>query len=165
MKKTIIIFAFIPFVFACTDSKKNNNSAEIAQAKQAAIDSVKQANLISQQQKTIDSLKNVAVINNQKETTKTTPDKATVGSKNGYVSSKSSVPATPVGYSTTKKKKLSNTAKGAIIGAGVGAVTGAVVAKKKGQGAIIGGVVGAGTGAGVGAIIDKKQKEEPKIYY
>lgn len=164
MKKTIIIFAFIPFVFACTDSKKNNNSAEIAQAKQAAIDSVKQANLIIQQQKTIDSLKTVAVINNQRETTKT-PDKATVSSKNGYVSSKSSVPATPVGYSTTKKKKLSNTAKGAIIGAGVGAVTGAVVAKKKGQGAIIGGVVGAGTGAGVGAIIDKKQKEEPKIYY
>lgn len=163
MKKTIIIFAFIPFVFACTDSKQTNNSAEIAKAKQAAIDSVNKANLIIQQQKTIDSLKNVAAINEKKEIAKTT-EKTIVSSKNGYVGSKSSVPATPVGYSTTKKKKLSNTAKGAIIGASVGAVTGAVVAKKKGQGAVIGGVIGAGTGAGVGAVIDKKQ-EEPKIFY
>ena len=58
-----------------------------------------------------------------------------------------------------KKKGWSNTAKGAVIGAGVGAATGAIVSKKKGQGAIIGGLVGAGVGAGTGAIIDEKKKE------
>jgi YMGG-like Gly-zipper len=48
--------------------------------------------------------------------------------------------------------------KGAVIGAGVGAATGAIVSKKKGEGAIIGGLVGAGVGAGTGAIIDDKKK-------
>lgn len=56
---------------------------------------------------------------------------------------------------------MSSTAKGAIIGAGVGAVTGAIVDKKHGEGAIVGAVLGAGAGAGTGAIIDhnKKKKE------
>ena len=39
---------------------------------------------------------------------------------------------------TAKKKGWSGTAKGAVIGAGVGAATGAIVNKKKGTGAIIG---------------------------
>lgn len=55
-----------------------------------------------------------------------------------------------------KKKKLSNTAKGALIGAGVGAVTGAVVSKKKGQGAVIGGLIGAGAGAAAGRATEKR---------
>lgn len=61
---------------------------------------------------------------------------------------------------TAKEKKgMSSTAKGAIIGAGVGAVTGAVVSKKHGKGAVIGGIIGAGVGAGTGAVIDKKKKK------
>lgn len=59
---------------------------------------------------------------------------------------------------TTEKKGWSSTAKGAVIGAGVGAATGAIVSKKKGEGAIIGGLAGAGIGAGTGAIIDSKKK-------
>lgn len=60
-----------------------------------------------------------------------------------------------------KKKGWSSAAKGAVIGAGVGAITGAAVSKKKGEGAIIGGLAGAGVGAGTGAIIDsKKNKKE-----
>jgi ElaB/YqjD/DUF883 family membrane-anchored ribosome-binding protein len=43
-----------------------------------------------------------------------------------------------------KKKGWSSTAKGAVIGAGVGAATGAIISKKKSTGAIIGGVAGAG---------------------
>lgn len=64
--------------------------------------------------------------------------------------------------STTQKKKgWSSTAKGAVIGTGVGALTGALVSDQKGKGAIIGGVIGAGAGAGTGLIIDKsKQKRE-----
>lgn len=55
-----------------------------------------------------------------------------------------------------KKKKISNTAKGALIGAGVGAVTGAIVSKKKAKGAVIGGLIGAGAGAVAGSTTEKK---------
>lgn len=65
----------------------------------------------------------------------------------------------PAAISTPAKKKgWSGTAKGAVIGAGVGAATGAIISKKKGTGAIIGGLAGAGVGAGTGAIIDGGEK-------
>lgn len=60
-----------------------------------------------------------------------------------------------------EKKKLNEVAKGAIIGAGVGAVTGAIVSKKKGKGAIVGGILGAGAGAAAGKVI--KDKKEVKL--
>jgi hypothetical protein len=56
-----------------------------------------------------------------------------------------------------RKKGWSAKAKGAVIGTGVGAITGAVVNKRnRGAGAVIGGLLGAGAGTGVGAIIDHK---------
>jgi hypothetical protein len=63
-----------------------------------------------------------------------------------------------------KKKGINNTVKGAIIGAGAGAVGGAIINKKNpGKGAIIGGVVGAGAGAVTGVILDRnKKKREAK---
>jgi len=60
-----------------------------------------------------------------------------------------------------EKKKMNNKVKGTLIGAGVGAITGAAVSKdKKGKGAIIGGVVGAGVGLGTGAVLDKREKDK-----
>ncbi len=56
------------------------------------------------------------------------------------------------------KKGWSSAAKGTAIGAGTGAVVGAVVSKKHGKGAIIGGVVGAGAGYLIGKHHDKKKK-------
>ena len=58
-----------------------------------------------------------------------------------------------------KKKGWSNAAKGAVIGAGAGAVGGAILAKKKGAGAIIGGVVGAAGGYVIGKDMDKRKAE------
>ena len=59
------------------------------------------------------------------------------------------------------KKKISSTAKGALIGAAAGAVGGAIIDKKKpAQGALIGGLIGAAAGAGTGAIIDAKHKRQ-----
>jgi hypothetical protein len=55
-----------------------------------------------------------------------------------------------------KKKGWSNAAKGAVIGAGAGAIGGAIISKKKGLGAVIGGVVGAAGGYIIGKNIDKK---------
>jgi hypothetical protein len=56
-----------------------------------------------------------------------------------------------------KKKGWSKAAKGTVIGAGSGAVLGAIISKNhKGKGAIIGGVLGAGGGYVLGRILDKK---------
>ncbi|MEO8109729.1 MAG: YMGG-like glycine zipper-containing protein [Ginsengibacter sp.] len=57
---------------------------------------------------------------------------------------------------TEKKKGWSSAAKGAAIGAGAGAIGGAIISKKKGLGAIVGGVVGAAGGYIIGKDIDKK---------
>jgi len=58
---------------------------------------------------------------------------------------------------TPQKKGWSAKAKGAVIGAGAGAIGGAIINKRnRVAGAVIGGVLGAGAGTGIGAIIDKK---------
>ena len=64
----------------------------------------------------------------------------------------STQPAEPV----ARRRGWSKAAKGTVIGAGSGAVIGAVVSKKKGKGAIIGGVLGAGVGYGIGRSKDKR---------
>jgi outer membrane lipoprotein SlyB len=158
MKKAFLIFFILPLIYAC-GPKEGSTDAAILEAKQAVLDSMNQEILISKQQRQIDSLEN--------ETTYVS-SKNHSSSANTYTpSERSSVPTTPVNYSSTKKKKMGNVAKGAIIGAGVGAITGAVVSKKKGKGAIIGGVLGAGAGAGVGAVINKKnqKKQQDGIVY
>ena len=65
-----------------------------------------------------------------------------------------------------KKKGWSNTAKGAVIGAGVGAIGGAVINKNnRVKGAVIGGVIGAVAGVGTGIILDRKKKRENELQY
>jgi uncharacterized membrane protein YeaQ/YmgE (transglycosylase-associated protein family) len=60
-----------------------------------------------------------------------------------------------------EKKRLNAVTKGAIIGAGVGAVAGVIVSKKKGKGAIVGGILGAGAGAAAGKVIKNKKDVKP----
>lgn len=62
----------------------------------------------------------------------------------------------PAAAEPAKKKGWSSAAKGAVIGAGAGAVTGILIDKKDGRGAAIGGVLGAGTGYVIGRDKDKK---------
>jgi hypothetical protein len=63
----------------------------------------------------------------------------------------------PVAYQQPRKKGWSAKAKGAVIGAGTGAIAGAVInGRNRGVGAVIGGVLGAGAGTGIGAIIDRR---------
>ena len=58
---------------------------------------------------------------------------------------------------TTEKKGWSKAAKGTAIGAGAGAVLGAVIHKKnRAVGAVIGGVIGGGGGYVIGRSMDKK---------
>ncbi|KAA9338423.1 hypothetical protein F0P96_06195 [Hymenobacter busanensis] len=60
---------------------------------------------------------------------------------------------------TTPKKGWSKKGKGAVVGAGAGAATGAVIAGKgdRGKGALIGGAAGAVGGAIIGRKKDKKK--------
>ncbi|RYG18582.1 MAG: hypothetical protein EOO07_08620, partial [Chitinophagaceae bacterium] len=72
--------------------------------------------------------------------------------------------STNAGTSTaTKKKGWSSAAKGTAIGAGVGALSGVLIDKKDGRGAIIGGLAGAGAGYVIGRDRDKKSgRVQPK---
>lgn len=60
------------------------------------------------------------------------------------------------------KRPMSNTEKGAIIGAVGGAVAGAVIADKKGKGALIGAVGGGLAGAAVGNYMDRQKQDLEK---
>jgi hypothetical protein len=136
MKNACVVVLSLLFV-----SCQFQNKAEIEKAKQASIDSM---NTVIEQQRIVDSMKTeLARVNEEKE--------AVQNSKTVVVQNTTTTQAAP------KKKGWSNAAKGAVIGAGVGAATGAIVSKKKGTGAIIGGLAGAGVGAGTGAIIDSKK--------
>jgi hypothetical protein len=94
-------------------------------------------------------------------TTKTTASTGSTGtsastSGNGTEISTGTTTTTPT---VTKKKGWSNSAKGAVIGAGTGAAAGAIIGKDKVKGAIIGGVAGAGGGFIIGKILDKKAEK------
>ncbi len=149
MKKITLIFAIAVLTFSC---KNTADKAEVYEDKQAAIDSMKiemeNQKLEANKQKTIDSMK---VVMAEKENSKTVVVQTTTPGETKTV--------------VEERKGWSGAAKGAVIGAGVGAVSGAVIDKKKpGRGAVIGGLAGGGLGAGTGAIIDaeKKKKEANK---
>jgi hypothetical protein len=77
---------------------------------------------------------------------------------NKTTTSNSGTAVTTTSTTTKKKKGWSGAAKGTVIGAGSGAIIGAIVSKKKGAGAIIGGLIGAGAGYAVGNESDKKKR-------
>ena len=64
--------------------------------------------------------------------------------------------------STDGKRSMTNTEKGAVIGAVGGAVVGAAVADKKGKGALIGAVGGGLAGAAVGNYMDRQKQDLEK---
>lgn len=130
--KRVLIFAVLASLASCRDQ-----AAEMEVAKQNTIDSIQ---IVQEKQRVIDSMQAVAVTKVEKEVI--------------YVNNNTAQPE------VKKRKGMSNTAKGALIGAGVGAATGAVVSKKKGAGAVIGGLAGAAVGAGTGAIIDDKKNKQ-----
>lgn len=145
MKKILSIFAISALIFSC----KSNN--DVNQAKQETLDSLKNAEIAKQA--VIDSMNRVKARAVANEKAKTVRYEYLNEGTGGSSYEGDNTPA------TTERKGMSRTAKGALIGAGVGAVTGAVVSKKKGKGALIGGLIGAGAGAVVGNATDKKKKQ------
>ncbi|HEY1038985.1 MAG TPA: YMGG-like glycine zipper-containing protein [Bacteroidia bacterium] len=143
MKKLIMIVATTFMLGACNNEAKEQAEAE--SIRQEIIDSISTANHI--RQATIDSMKNLeekqrVVVHHYEQ--------------NSTASTEGNQPAS----TPEKKKGLNNTAKGALIGAGAGAIGGALIDKKRGEGAIVGGLIGAGAGAISGAIIDKQKKKK-----
>jgi outer membrane lipoprotein SlyB len=168
MKNVLIVFSLVAATMGCNNSANTNE--KIQAARQAAIDSVNRVVEIERmKQATIDSMNLIREEEQQLAEAKeaTTRTKETVvyrnpSSNGGY---------TPVAYAPAApaKKKMSNAAKGALIGAGLGALTGVAIAKdKKGKGALIGAGAGAAAGAITGVIIDKQKKKkqaQPQIYF
>lgn len=98
-------------------------------------------------------VENKPAVSSPKQTSNTTVNNAGSGSGGGSGSNTSNEAApAPV-----RDKGWSDAAKGTAIGAGTGAVLGAVIAKNdRGKGAVVGGVVGAGAGYIIGRHRDKK---------
>lgn len=143
MKKVLYI-AVLAFVFtSCRDTA----AEKVASDQQRELDSIKAVMKTEKEalakQKTVDSMNAIIA---EKE--------AVAAQRVANASARNTAPVT----AEQKKKGWSGTAKGAVIGAGAGAITGAAISKKKGEGAIIGGLAGAAVGAGTGAIIDGKKK-------
>lgn len=136
MKNLIMTLALAGVLASCKNTDKQGAVAD--ESRQVTIDSMK---AVAEKQRIIDSM----TIAHQNEL-KAQKEKVVV------------VNNQPAAAAAPQRKKWSGAAKGAVIGAGVGAITGAVISKKKGEGAIIGGLAGAGVGAGTGAIIDDKKK-------
>jgi len=146
MKQLLSLAVIISMLTACNGGAEK--AAAEAQKKQHTTDSV---NAALAKQHVIDSMKLV---------------EAKTAKKNEQVSH-STVQATGDLETTTsspaKKKTLSHTAKGAIVGAGAGAITGAIINHNdRVKGAAIGTVLGAGIGAGTGLIVDKSVKKKKK---
>lgn len=145
MKRVIMIFTVAAIISAC-----NNNTAKTdALTKEAAYKHIKDS-------LRLDSLEAAEA---QVKAEKATPAPAPVTVIHTSTPRTTYVKGESETYTNTepaKKKGWSSAAKGAVIGAGAGAVTGVLVDKKDGRGAIIGGVVGAGTGYVIGRDKDKK---------
>lgn len=137
MKNVVMILAAVG-VLSLSSCKNTDKQGVIADdVHQATIDSMKQ---VAEKQRIIDSMRIVSQNTRKEREVVVVHDQAPAA-------------AAP------QRKKWSGAAKGAVIGAGVGAVTGAIISKKKGEGAVIGGLAGAGVGAGVGAVLDDKKKK------
>lgn len=171
MKKVTIILTASYFLFSCNNNSKNEiqqakqmaidsmqQQAEIREAKQAVIDSMTlQANIQKAKQRSLDSIKTEK--KNEHVASRIRSKPSAYRSNNDAIAEKST---TVVQSKKKKSKKIGRVAEGAIIGAGVGALSGAIISRnnKPGKGALIGGIIGAGVGAGTGAVIDKKQKQK-----
>ena len=148
--KNAILITVMSLGLAFTSCKNKDRAEAYNSDKSETIDSMK---TVIEKQKIIDSMNmEMAKIKEQKQ-------KEVVIVNRVVESPRNSGSSTTTTTTTTKKKGWSRAAKGAVIGAGVGAATGAIISKNKAEGAIIGGLAGAGVGAGTGAILDDAKKD------
>ncbi len=168
--KTLIPISLITLVITASCS---GNASQPNTNQQAQTDVQSEVQLAKQQ--TIDSVNKVQMENRIKQLA--ADSMANVGEQHTNVTvththytHNTNQPTAVVSQTTTtetKKKGMSNTTKGALIGTGAGivtgAVTGALIDGKKGEGAIVGGLIGGAAGSGIGAAaghsMDNKKKK------
>ncbi len=137
----------------------SNNAKEQALIKQQAIaavkDSLKLDSFKKAEIKKQEDAKIAAQVKEEKRTLLLAEQNEAASHPSANQTSEAPAPA--------KKKGWSEAAKGTVIGAGAGAIGGALIDKKHGRGAIIGGVVGAGAGYLIGRDKDRKSgRVQPK---
>lgn len=143
MKQLLTALAATTILASCGG---NPDTAAIESARKATIDSMNAIATVKQH--VIDSMNEVKARRAPAVNNDNTP--AVVNN----------TPAAAPAPEAPQKKKWSHTAKGAVVGAGAGAITGAIVNKDRLKGAAIGTVIGAGVGAGTGAIVDHQVKKK-----
>jgi YMGG-like Gly-zipper len=151
MKKMLSIFALVVVFTAC-----KNKTNETTNKNMVLVDTtgLSKSNVLT-------DVGNNKYVINDKVAIKPVSSNPLPSSSNSTVSNPGSAGSSnnnTVAEAPVKKDKgWSDAAKGTAIGAGSGAVLGAVVAKgDRGKGAVIGSVIGAGTGYLIGRSRDKK---------
>lgn len=143
MKRILIMLTMAAGIAACNSSA--NTNAGSYQTTQKYKDSLK-----------LDSFKRADAVAKEIDRREQEAALAQAKSAPASVQSNSTSHIHHTSATTPAKRGWSSAAKGAAIGAGAGAVTGILIDKKDGRGAVIGGVVGAGTGYAIGRAKDKK---------
>ncbi|WP_439556783.1 YMGG-like glycine zipper-containing protein [Dyadobacter sp.] len=146
MKSLVSVLLAASVLSACNNSSKQQEVA--LKAQQRTIDSIKTA---MEKQAIIDSMNNVMA--QQKEDQARQEEQ--VKEEQQMVATTNQAPQT-----VAQKKRWSHKAKGAVVGAGTGAVTGAIINKNRAEGALVGSLIGAGVGLGTGAIVDHEKKKK-----
>lgn len=174
MKKTITIFAIAAIFAACkSNTKSSEQQSSLGLADTAGLHEFKMYK--EKQAREMDTYMQTQALNNEENTStepavkeriiyvekpaakrKTAASRPAKSNNSGYSGTKGSSGTVAQAPVPAQKKGWSKAAKGTAIGAGSGAVLGAIVSKKKGKGAVIGGIIGAAGGYAVGRSQDKK---------
>lgn len=154
MKQIVLALATVVTLFAC-NSNSADTAAAVEKAKKETLDSINAVNVAKQQ--VIDSM-NAIHHSARKGHPVEAPTRNNYAAPNTVAADNTPAPAPAP--APQKKKGWSHTAKGAVVGAGAGAITGAIVNPDRVKGAAIGAIVGAGVGAGTGAIVDHAKKKK-----
>lgn len=145
MKRVLMIILCAGLFTACNQSAKQE-----AIAKQAAVKAV-------QDSMRLDSFKKAETAEKERlAKEKEEKQQAELAAANARANANARQASYSGGTAAPQKKGWSSAAKGAVIGAGAGALGGALIDKKKGRGAIIGAAAGAGTGYIIGRSKDRK---------
>jgi uncharacterized membrane protein len=139
MKKLLVMFGIAASLFSCKD--KSTDGTKVLSASNDA----EYAEFV----KWREAKEKVAETNQ--------PEAANNTVRTVVVKEPVSAPVAAAAPAAPRKKGWSKAAKGTVIGAGTGAVAGAIINKRnRGVGAVVGGILGAGAGYGIGRSMDKK---------